>query len=163
PVHFAVAPSGNLPVATPSPLRDIAISPDGTRLVYGTGTNAQNGQIMVRAFDQLEAVPLRGPTGVLWPFVSADSKWIGFSTLGELKKVSMTGGPPIAICRVQGMPRGASWGPNDTIVFATDDTSTGLFSVPAGGGEPKVLTTPDPKQNEHDHIFPFVLPDGSAV
>ena len=75
----------------------------------------------------------------------------------------MTGGQPSTVCRVQGVLDGASWGPDDTIVFATDDVKTGLMSVPAGGGEPKVLTTPDPAQKERDHWFPSVLPDGHAV
>jgi serine/threonine-protein kinase len=81
----------------------------------------------------------------------------------ELKKVSITGGPPISLCRVSGQPSGGSWGPDDTIVFATSDRGTGLMSVPAGGGEPKVLTKPDSRQGELDHIFPFVLPGGRAV
>jgi hypothetical protein len=49
------------------------------------------------------------------------------------------------------------------IVFATNDTSTGLLSVPAGGGEPKVLTKPDVQRGEQDHFFPFVLPGGQSV
>jgi len=46
-------------------------------------------------------------------------------------------------------------------VFATGDQSTGLLSVPAAGGEPTVLTKPDP--GEGDDLFPFVLPDGGHV
>jgi hypothetical protein len=82
---------------------------------------------------------------------------------GTLMKVSMTGGPPIPLCHYQGVPRGASWGPNDTIVFATAGASMGLFSVPGGGGEPKVLTTPDAKHGEVNHVSPSVLPGGQAV
>lgn len=37
------------------------------------------------------------------------------------------------------------------------------MSVPAGGGDPKVLTKPDPAHGEADHVFPFVLPGGKAV
>ena len=33
----------------------------------------------------------------------------------------MTGGPAITVARIQGLLLGASWGPDDTIVFATDD------------------------------------------
>ena len=98
-----------------------------------------------------------------WPFISPDSHWIGFFGQGELRKVSMTGGPSVSVCRIQGLPIGASWGPDNTIVFATTDSSTGLLSVPAAGGEPKALTQPDPAQNERDHAFPSVLPDGRAV
>jgi hypothetical protein len=103
------------------------------------------------------------------PFISPDSRWVGFfdQAEGTLKKVSMTGGPAIAIGRAPGMgalgPRGASWGPDDAIVFATNDPATGLFRVPAGGGEPTVLTTLDAARGEQDHVFPSVLPDGRAV
>jgi eukaryotic-like serine/threonine-protein kinase len=69
----------------------------------------------------------------------------------------------VAICRFQGTPRGATWGADDTIVFATNDTSTGLLSVSAGGGEPKVLTRPDPVHGEQDHLFPSFVPGGRAV
>ena len=36
------------------------------------------------------------------------------------------------------------------------------MSVPARGGEPTVLTTPERPENE-DHVFPSLLPDGRAV
>ena len=59
--------------------------------------------------------------------------------------------------------RGASWGPDDTIIFATRDTATGLLRVPSGGGEPEVLTRPNPDRGEVDHWWPEVLPGGDAV
>ena len=37
------------------------------------------------------------------------------------------------------------------------------MEVPAGGGEPKVLTTPDTSKGEGDHLFPEILPGGRAV
>jgi hypothetical protein len=49
---------------------------------------------------------------------------------------------------------GASWADDNTIVFATDHPSTGLWRVSAAGGEPAVLTTPDAAQRESDHAFP---------
>ena len=140
--------------------RDIAISPDGTRIVYRGG----NGQLFVRALDQLDVQPLAGIAGVRSPFISPDGRWVGFFQGTELKKVSISGGTPITLCRVPtGGARGASWGTDDTVVFATGDTATGLLSVPANGGEPKVLTRPEPAQGEADHVFPSVLPGGRGV
>src|SRR5438128_10518136 len=75
----------------------------------------------------------------------------------------MTGGPAITVARIHDVLAGASWGPDDTIVFATDARATGLLRVPAGGGEPTVLTTPDPGHGELDHYWPSVLPGGRAV
>ena len=60
-----------------------------------------------------------------------------------------------------GASRGASWGPDDTIVFATSGPS-GLWRVSAGGGEPEELTTPD-RELAVDHQWPEILPGGEAV
>jgi Tol biopolymer transport system component len=123
--------------------------------------------LLIRAIDQLESTPLRGLTGTVSPFISPDSRSIGFVRLLssglELQKVSMTGGPAVTVARIQGILAGASWGPDDTIVFATDTRATGLLRVPAGGGEPRALTTPDAGHGELDHYWPSFLPDGRAV
>ena len=55
--------------------RDVAISADGTRLAYTAGDQAQ---LMVRALDQLDAVPLAGIANARAPFLSPDGRWIGF-------------------------------------------------------------------------------------
>ncbi len=153
--------------------RDLALSADGTLLVYTAGTQSQ---LMVRQLDQLDAVPVAGVAHARAPFLSPDGHWIGFFdeldegvTTGPviqrsvLRKVSSAGGPPVALCRLTGASRGASWGPDDSIVVATSDTATGLLRVSAGGGEPVVLTKPDPAKDERDHYFPFVLPGGRGV
>ena len=77
--------------------------------------------------------------------------------------MSITGGSPVTLCRIKGRALGASWAADDTIVFATNDPLTGLLRVPAGGGEPKVLTAPDAAKGEDDHLFPSVLPGGRGV
>ena len=166
PVRFTVTPAEDVVFATASDDREAAISSDGTRLVYaGRGSTAG---LHVRAMEQLRSLPLGGTIGARWPFISPDGQWVGFSTRsgavnGELRKVSITGGLPITICEIQGTLRGASWAGDDTIVFATDVRATGLLTVPAGGGIPRVLTEPDPRQGELDHTLPFVLPGGRAV
>jgi serine/threonine-protein kinase len=77
-----------------------------------------------------------------------------------LYRESILGGPPAIVTTIDGAPRGASWGPDDTIVFATVG-ATGLQRVPSAGGVPEVLTTvgtPDA-----DHVWPEYLPGGNAV
>jgi serine/threonine-protein kinase len=153
--------------------RDLAISADGTRLAYTAGDQAQ---LMVRALDRLDAVPVASIANARAPFLSPDGCWIGFFDRldegittgpvvrrGTLRKVSTSGGPPIAICPLTGTSRGASWGPDDSIVFATSDLSTGLLRVAAGGGVPESLTKPDPANGELAHYFPFVLPGSRGV
>ena len=68
----------------------------------------------------------------------------------------------MTICDLDSSPTGMSWGRDDTIVFTTTG-SQGLLRVPAVGGEPERLTAVDPEQEETDHLWPEVLPDGQAV
>lgn len=162
PARFALVPPPAQALTTSGAVRDVVLSPNGTQLVY-TGAR---GQLMVRSLDQLDARPLSGVTNAVAPFLSPDGRWIGFftGTSGELKKVAIAGGTPITLCRFVGVPRGASWSLDDTIVFATNEPTTGLFRVRADGGKAEVLTTPDSgKGMEEDHLFPSVLPNGRAV
>jgi hypothetical protein len=92
---------------------------------------------MVRSLGELDARPLAGTEGARGPFLSPDGPWVGFFLEQQLAKVAIPVGSPIAVCRFDGVPRGASWGTTNTIVFATSVTGTGLFTVPAGGDEPK--------------------------
>ena len=139
--------------------RDIAITPDGSRVVY-RGTN----QLLVRALDQLEPDVLSGLSAPRGVFISPDGQWVGFNDGGTLKKVAITGGPPVTITPVDGPnPRGATWGPDGTIVFATNAPPTGLQRVSAAGGDPMVLTKPDRERGELDHVWPEFLPGGEAV
>jgi serine/threonine-protein kinase len=167
PVHFAILPTATQPLTLQGFQRDIAITPDGRNIVYRVGPAGTAGsQLVVRSLDQLDARLLPGISGIRSPFISPDGHWIGFFegvSGGELKKVSILGGPPITLCKFSGNPLEASWGPNDTIIFADNDRSTGLLSVAASGGEPKVLTKPDPAHGELDHAMPFILPGGRAV
>jgi serine/threonine-protein kinase len=118
---------------------------------------------MVRSADRLEAEPVPGITGARSPFFSPDGRWVGFFEGAELKKVAVTGGPAISLTRHSGTPRGGSWGPDGTIVFATNSAPAGLLSVSADGGEAVVLTRPDASRGEVDHFFPWVLPNGRGV
>ena len=160
-VRFSMVPPTDFLLGTSNTDRHLALSPDGLTFAYVAG----QGQLVLRRLDRLEIEPLRTVTDARVPFWSPDSKWIGFTvrSTNELQKVSVTGGPAVMVCRGLGPPRGATWGPDQTIVFATSDGATGLLSVPASGGDPKVLTRPDVKRGEVDHVFPSYLPNGKAV
>ena len=156
-------PDGGLNSVSPSP--DVAISPDGAQIVYLSGTGGgDQRQLYVRPVDQLDATLLRGTEGGgNAPFFSPDGESVGFREGTILKRVSILGGPAVTIVADTGSPlRGASWGPDDSIVFATP-ASNGLLRVPSVGGEPEVLTTVDPEQGETDHFWPEVLPNGKGV
>jgi serine/threonine-protein kinase len=160
-----VIPTSGLSTLTSSGIdRDVAITPDGSRIVYG-GTN----QLLVRGLDQLEPAVLTGfggPSGSGAPrsiFISPDGQWVGFFTGPAMQKVPISGGPAVRITATDGQPRGATWGPDGTVIFATFEPGTGLQRVSAAGGEPTVLTRPDRERGEGDHWWPEFLPGGEAV
>ena len=139
--------------------RDLALSPDGTHVLYvgNSGT-----QVFVRALDALEPVAIASGD-VRGLFVSPDGQEVGFFDGSTLRKVAITGGPPITLASVDAIPRGATWAPDDTIIFATNNRATGLQRVSAAGGTPEVLTRSDHAQGEADHVWPEILPGGRAV
>jgi serine/threonine protein kinase/Tol biopolymer transport system component len=159
--RFEITPPPTQPLAIQGADRDIAISPDSRHIVYRSG--ASLAPLVVRAIDRLDANPLAGVINARQPFFSSDSQWVGFFEGGSLKKVSITRGSAITICQNNAQPRGASWGDDNSIVFATTDSTNGLVRVSASGGEPTVLTRPDPAKGETNHWYPSVLPGGRGV
>ena len=155
----AITTSGPAALARHGSDRAVAITPDGSRVIY-----RGNNRLLVRALNQLEPTMLTGlgpaPRGV---FISPDGQWVGFVDGAALKKVAITGGPPATLSALEGAPRGATWGPDGTIIFATTSPATGLQRVSAAGGEAAVLTNPDRERGERDHFWPEFLPGGKAV
>ena len=100
-------------------------------------------QLFRRALDQLDAVPIAGTEGGEFPFFSPGGQWIGFFADNALKKVAAAGGTAVIICPA-GFRRGASWGPDGMIVFASG-SSPDLMQVAETGGAPKTLTTIAPQ------------------
>ena len=159
-VRFAYTPPAEIPLMVAANYRDIAISPDGTRIVYVAGTTRR---IYIRALGQFEPNQLLNTVQSRAPFSSPDGSEVAFYVQGEnsLKRTAAQGGPQQTIVSNIGSGlRGASWGPDNRIVFATG-TSQGLLRVPVTGGELEVLTTAG--QEGIAHWWPEVLPNGQAV
>ncbi len=132
----------------------LALSPDGTKLVY-SAHRGDTPQLYVRALDQLESKPIPHTEGAVQPFFSPDGKWVGFFSRDEqtLKKVSLMGGTPQTLCEVK-ISRGGSWGHDGTIVFGQ---RPGIWRVSEAGGTPEELT------GVQSGFRPQILPGGKAV
>ncbi len=164
--RFSLSRTGTGTLAVDTQSRDLAITPDGAHIIY-KGIASTGTQLFVRARNQLELTPLtalgQAPRA---PFSSPDGQWIGFVEPGSaitLKKVAISGGPALVLCGLDGASRGATWGDDDSIIFATSATSTGLQRVSSAGGEPTVLTKPNRGRGESDHLWPQFLPGSQAV
>ena len=157
PVRFVFAPPPSQPLIIQGNDKDVAIARDGSFIVYRSGTVGQTQpSLSMRGVNELEPRVLPGTTDGRSPFISPDGRWVGFHSGSELRKVAVTGGPTTLIARFSGVPRGASWGDDDYIVFGTPN---GLQRVHADGGEPVALTTLD-TNNPEQHVLPHLLPGG---
>jgi Tol biopolymer transport system component len=113
-------------------------------------------QLYLRPMDRFEARPMPGTEGAYNPFFSPDGRWIGFFTGNVMKKVSVFGGVPVALCEVINA-RGATWGPDDRIIFP-QKAGYMLSWVSAAGGTPKVVADRRP-----NYRGPDILPGGKAA
>jgi DNA-binding winged helix-turn-helix (wHTH) protein/Tol biopolymer transport system component len=141
-------------------MRSIAVSRDGHTLVYCV-TDAEGWGLFRRSLDDMTGVPITGADGGWAPFLSPDGQWIAFYTEGELRKVPVTGGAAITLCKLDDSGSGF-WGDDDVIIF-TGISPRGLWQIDAAGGEPRRLTAPDTAAGEVSHRTPQLLPDGKSV
>lgn len=143
----------------------LAIAPDGSRIAWGSYTSGDRNRVYLRELDQLEGTRFNSISQGGSPFFSPDGQQMGFVDGASLKRVAVLGGPVETIAELPGVTMrdhlGASWGPDDTIVFATT-TSGGLMQVSAAGGTPEQLTVAPGDAGVH-HAWPEVLPDGRGV
>lgn len=143
----------------------LAVSPDGTRVVFGATAADGARNLRLKMIGKTGSTLLADlGTDPRAPFFSPDGEWIGYlAEANELRKVAVGGGAPVALCTVAGFLRGATWGPDDTIVFATSAPQTGLWRVSSQGGQPEPLTTPSAERDQRGHWWPEFLPDGKAI
>jgi serine/threonine-protein kinase len=158
---LTITPPGTAPLSLNGATRDVAITPDGSRVIY---VGANGTTLFVRRLDQLEATPLVRGDALREPFISPDGQWVGFFD-GQvtLKRVAITGGPPARVAQFDTPGLGATWAADDRIIVATASSTTGLLQVSADGRAPTVLTRPDHARGEARHLSPELLPGGQAV
>ncbi len=133
------------------------ISPDGRTLAFTAMGSDARRSIWVRPLNVTEARELPGTEDAMFPFWSGDSRSVGFFAHGLLKRVDLTGGTPITVCKALN-GRGGAWNADGDMLFAPD-FGTPIHRVPATGGLPEPITTLDLAKHT-SHRWPSFLPDG---
>ena len=138
---------------------NVALSPDGSRLIY-TGLS----QLWQRQLNELEPSAIPGTEGARNPALSPDGMSVAFMVQSprSIKTVSLLGARPTTIV-TSGVPAGqgggVAWG-SDGMLYFTDDQG-GIQRVPASGtGEPEAVTT---SQVGTFHRWADALPDGRGL
>ncbi|MBI4469101.1 MAG: serine/threonine-protein kinase, partial [Acidobacteria bacterium] len=134
-----------------------AVSPDGRRLAFLATMAEGKHALWVRAMDALSAQALAGTEDAQFPFWSPDSRFIGFFANQKLRKIDVSGGPPVTLCDAPSN-RGGTWNPDGVIIFGA--LAGGLSQVSATGGEVSAVTKLDQAGREATHRWPYFLPDG---
>jgi DNA-binding winged helix-turn-helix (wHTH) protein/Tol biopolymer transport system component len=155
PFRFAVLPPQGTTLASAG-----IVSPDGHIVAFVVRNRAGRRQLMVRSADALDPVLIAGTAGASQPFWSPDSRAIGFFTDGRLKRVSISGGPPITLAETSRSPQGGSWSATNIIIYAPGRSSP-LRRIPASGGPSSGLTALRDGSRESGHWWPQFLPGGT--
>ena len=150
------------PTETPFDLRGFhpgpaVISPDGQKIVF-SARGKDGTQLYIRYLDEVEPKAMSGTDGAGYPFWSPDSRSVGFFADAKLRRVEISGAPPITLCDASG-GKGGTWTINDVIVFAPS-FNTGIHRISASGGESEKITDVHLDEGENSHRFPEALPDG---
>src|SRR5262249_22991793 len=137
PVHLTVVlPVGKVLLNNSS--HPLAVSPDGSTIVFSAYNEDRKSQLYLRKLDTFESSPIAGTEDGMTPFFSPNGEWLGFVTAdNQLKKVLLRGGS--SLLTDTAWPIGGSWAEDDNIYFVKSFTS-GIYAVPARGGQPRQIT-----------------------
>jgi Tol biopolymer transport system component len=147
-------PEMTLDVVTPATADALsfAISPDGRQLVFVASGDGIS-RLWLRSMNSISAHPLAGTEGAVYPFWSPNGRSVGFFANAQLKRLDIGGTPQTLAAAIA---RGGTWNQEDVILF-TQTPASGIFRIPAAGGEPVAVTS---LKGQINHRFATFLPDG---
>ncbi len=111
-------------------------------------------QLWLRPLDSQEARPLAGTDGAQYPFWSPDSRSVGFTAGGVLKRIDLASGLVRTLARRSFA--GGAWSVDGTILIGS--VIGPLYSVQADDGTVKQAT--NLLEGQSSHRWPQFLPDG---
>ncbi len=148
------APLSDLEENSERPSRTAFVfTPDGKSLVF-SGERDGHQQLFLRPLSGETATPIPGTEGGESPFLSPNGASLGFWANGRLRRLALSGGPPIDIATV---PRiaGASWSDDDRVVVGVEDVGLIVFSV-TGAAPPDTIV-------KDAASLPQFLPGGETI
>lgn len=154
----AIAPPADIRFAvTGDSAGPVTLSPDGRWAAFVAGTSGAY-ELWIQSLESGVNRRLPGTARAMFPFWSPDSRSIGFFADSRLMTIDIDGSAPREIANAPD-GRGGTWTRSGKIIFSAQ-TQSGLFSVPAAGGQPTQVTTP--KAPHSTHRWPAALPDGES-
>jgi Tol biopolymer transport system component len=161
PVRFTMAPPAGASFYMPAEGVQLAVSPDGSQIVFVARDEAVGTRVYVRHVSDPEIRPVGGTEGATAVFFSPRGDSIAFFAQGKLKRVDLAGGAALPICDItSGIGRAGSWGADGQILFASVQGEA-IYRVAADGtGTPEPAVRSDPAHGVVRVVWPWFLPDG---
>ena len=131
-----------------------AVSPDGSKIVYGAAKGSGSGQLWLHSLDGGTAQPLEGTEGGRHPFWSSDGRAFGFYAGEKLKKLTLENNVIEMLADAPGRA-GGTWSHTGVLVSSR---RSGMFRIPAGGGNAESIAL---EGADIEYLFPSFLPDGN--
>ncbi|MDX1396197.1 MAG: protein kinase [Gemmatimonadota bacterium] len=136
----------------------VAITADGSGVVFTAETEGSR-QLFARTLTERGTAPIAGSEGAGSHFLSSDETRVAFYDAEDdaLKVIPLSGGTPETLVELAGF-NGGDWGTDGTILYAD---GSGIWRMPATGGTPERIATPERRLLRYWH--PRFLPDGSGM
>jgi DNA-binding winged helix-turn-helix (wHTH) protein len=99
---------------------NLAVSPDGKHVVYAVG-RGNDTMLFHRDLSSFSGADIPGTRGGIMPFFSSDGRRIAFLADGQLMAVPLSGGTATPLVGIKGPFGGATWGSDDTLIYAAGD------------------------------------------
>ena len=131
----------------------LTLSPDGRQLAY-----VAEGRLYLRPLSENDSQPIAGADPAIAPAFSPDGQSLVFWSDPGLKRISVNGGVPLAICDTNPAPFGLQW--TDRGIFF-GQVGRGIARVSPTGGSPElVVAIPGAESLVHG---PQLLPDNDTL
>ena len=142
----------------------MALSPDGSVMVYEGPRDDGGNLLWVRRWDELASSPLAGTANGLVPSISPDGREVVFSVPSAIPRplviVPLSGG--VARVLTETAILSPHWG-SDGFIYFTSAETRGISRMPAQGGAPEVITRSPTESGEGIHLPSQFVEDGEAV
>jgi hypothetical protein len=158
-IQFEITPPENQPF-TPRPSGgNMAVSPDGSMILYHAVVG-DTFQVMRRRLDDVVATPIPGTERAQMVTFSPDGQQLAFFSGGAIRTLPIAGGIPAVVCEWPGSTPFIAW--LDTGELALVHVQ-GLMTVPVKGGTPQLRVAPDPAKGELEFFGVMALPGGTVA
>ena len=146
---------------SPVPANVLALSGDGSAIVYAGRTGTGDRQLYIRRLDGLVSNPIPGTRGATFPVMSPDGKNVGYFGAGGFYRTSVAGGSPTLVAGIESQASGVvHWLDGDT--FISTDARGRIVRVGLDG-KVSVVAQPDSAKKEIALFAGSVLPGGRTI